>query len=313
MRVLFMGTPDFAVNSLKALHQSAHEVVAVVTTPDKAQGRGLKVRPSPVKKFASMYGYPVLQPESLKEPGLADELRRFNADCFVVVAFKILPREIFTIPPKGTVNVHASLLPAYRGAAPINWAIINGEKETGITTMLIDAKVDTGDILQQNRVTIGPHMNAGELHDILAQKGAALLIESLDRLEQGEARPLSQDDAQASRAPKITKELMLLDFSANAGDVHNRIRGLSPYPGSFCYLNGQKLKLFGSEVTQIAASIYVPGEVIAVDRDTFDIACSDYALRIDDVQLEGKKRMSVRAFLNGYELKTGTVLKNYVP
>ncbi len=305
MRLIFMGTPDFARVSLKKLLESKHEVLAVVTVPDKPKGRGLKLQPSPVKEFAVANQLPVFQPESLKDPEFIQTLKNFNADAFVVVAFRILPREVFTIPPKGTINLHASLLPKYRGAAPINWAIINGETETGVTTIFINERVDQGNILLQERVPIGPDMTAGELHDVLADVGADLLVKTLDQLESEGIKPKKQDPSLVSKAPKITKEICHLNFNQSAQQVHNWIRGLSPYPAAFAYWNGKLLKLFRSRPVAAGDSNAEPGTIVMVMKNAFSVQCASGIIDIFEVQLQGKKKMSVEAFLNGQPLKKG--------
>ncbi len=308
MRLIFMGTPDFARVSLKKLLESNHEVLAVVTVPDKPKGRGLKLQPSPVKEFAVANQLPVFQPESLKDPEFIQTLKNFNADAFVVVAFRILPREVFTIPPKGTINLHASLLPKYRGAAPINWAIINGETETGVTTIFINERVDQGNILLQERVPIGPDMTAGELHDVLADVGADLLVKTLDQLESEGIKPKKQDPSLVSKAPKITKEICHLNFNQSAQQVHNWIRGLSPYPAAFAYWNGKLLKLFRSRPVAAGDSNAEPGTIVMVMKNAFSVQCASGIIDIFEVQLQGKKKMSVEAFLNGQSLKKGDQL-----
>ncbi len=305
MRLIFMGTPDFARVSLKKLLDSSHEVLAVVTVPDKPKGRGLKLMPSPVKELATAYGLPVLQPVSLKDAQFIQTLKEFKADIFVVVAFRILPREVFTLPPKGTVNLHASLLPKYRGAAPINWAIINGETETGVTTIFINERVDQGNILLQERVPIGPDMTAGELHDILAEIGADVLLKTLDRLQAGNIVPKKQDPALVTKAPKITREICHLNFNQPAQDVHNYIRGLSPYPGAFAYWNGKLLKLFRSQPVTVDYASAEPGVVVNVMKNAFSVQCASGTIDIHEVQLQGKKKMPVQSFLNGQPLKEG--------
>ncbi len=305
MRLIFMGTPDFARVSLKKLLESNHEVLAVVTVPDKPKGRGLKLQPSAVKEFAVARQLPVLQPASLKDPEFIQTLKNFNADAFVVVAFRILPREVFTIPPKGTINLHASLLPKYRGAAPINWAIINGETETGVTTIFINERVDQGNILLQERVPIGPDMTAGELHDILADVGADLLVKTLNQLETEGITPREQDPSLVSKAPKITKEICHLNFNQSAQQVHNWIRGLSPYPAAFAYWNGKLLKLFRSRPVAAGDSNAEPGTIVMVMKNAFSVQCASGIIDIFEVQLQGKKKMSVEAFLNGQPLKKG--------
>jgi len=308
MKTVFMGTPDFAVHALQALYHSSHDVTAVVTLPDKRSGRGRKIKPFPVKVFAREHGLPVVQPDSLKDPAFLDQLKAFKADAFIVVAFRILPRSVFEIPPYGTINVHASLLPAYRGAAPINWAIINGEQETGVTTMRIDARVDTGDILLQKRTPILPDMNAGTLHDILAEMGAGLLIDTLDGLEKGRLEPQKQDDRLACPAPKLTPHNTRIDFRRDAREVHNFIRGLAPYPGAYTGWDGKKLKILAALPVADAPSSAMPGEVIALGKDHLTVACGKGGIAVQQLQLQGKKTMAVRDFLNGYTLKKGTVL-----
>ena len=308
MKIVFLGTPEFAVVSLKAILASRHEVVAVVTPPDKPKGRGLKLHPSAVKRAALEAGLPVYQPERLKDDSFIKQLQALKADVFVVVAFKILPREIFTIPPLGTVNLHASLLPRYRGAAPINWAIINGDTETGVTTMLIDEKVDTGQILLQESTPIGPEMTAGELHDILAQQGAELLVKTLDLLEAGKIEPKQQDDAQASRAPKLNKEMMKIRFNQPVQKVYNLIRGLSPYPGAFCYYEQLQMKIYRSTIKNEAKEAGKPGQILTARKGQFLVACQPGVLQIEELQLQGKKRMPVDAFLNGFHVKEGACL-----
>ncbi len=308
MKIVFMGTPDFAVHSLEALVRSDHDVVAVVTVPDKKQGRGRKIKPSPVKQSALNHKLPVLQPGSLKSDDFIRALEDLRADLFVVVAFKILPRSVFSIPAMGTLNVHASLLPAYRGAAPINWAIINGERTSGVTTMLIDARVDTGDILLQKSVNIDDEMTAGELHDILAPMGAGLLLETLELMERGAVAPKAQDEQQASKAPKLTPENTRILFNRPYIRVHNFIRGLSPYPGAYTFLRGQKLKIITAIADKDDFPEASPGEIVDITRDSIKVACRPGAIIVKRLQLQGKKVMDVRDFLNGFPLKTGEVL-----
>ncbi|WP_456439377.1 methionyl-tRNA formyltransferase [Caldithrix abyssi] len=309
MKLVFMGTPDFARTSLKKLIHSPHEVVAVVTVPDKPRGRGQKVQPSPVKQLATELGLPVLQPAKLRDPQFVEQLKQFNADAFVVVAFKILPPEVFNIPPKGAVNLHASLLPRYRGAAPINWAIINGETETGVTTILINERVDQGNMLLQKSVPITPDMTAGELHDLLAEIGADVLVETLNRLEANDIAPIKQDERLATRAPKITREICHLNFNQTAQKVHNWIRGLSPYPAAYCYWQGKLLKIFRSRPVSRLSDDVPPGTVVKVFKNGFTVKCASGAVDIFEVQVQGKRRMTVEDFLNGYHLQAGQLLE----
>lgn len=310
MKIVFMGTPDFAVGSLKALIKRKHTIAAVVTVADKAQGRGLKLKPSAVKLCAVENGITVLQPENLNDAAFIESLKSFQADCFVVVAFRILPREIFSIPKSGTINVHASLLPKYRGAAPINWALINGEQKTGVTTMFIDNKVDTGDILRQNAVPIDADMTAGELHDVLRDVGAALLVETIDLIERHQIKPVVQDNTRATRAPKIDNHLAQIDFNKNAVAVHNLIRGLSPYPAAFTFLKGKKVKLFKSRRYEDDES-GTPGQIL-IKEGRLLVCCSTGAVEILELQLEGKTRLSARDFLNGYFLTKADLFQSQV-
>ncbi len=310
MSLVFMGTPEFARVSLQKIIESGrHRVVAVVTVPDKPQGRGLKLKPSPVKELAVQYDLPLLQPDSLKDENFVQALKAFSADVFVVVAFKILPPQVFNIPPKGTVNLHASLLPAYRGAAPINWAIINGEKETGVTTIFINERVDQGNILLQRKVGIDENMTAGELHDLLADVGADVLLETLDALQNDTLVPRKQDERLATKAPKLTREICHLNFNQPAEKVHNWIRGLSPYPAGYAYWQNKQLKIFRSRAVALQVRSDAPGTIVKVGRNFFTVACASGAVDVLEVQLQGKKRMDVAAFLNGNELRPGDRLK----
>jgi len=306
MRVVFFGTPEFAGTSLQRLLDSpAHQVVCVVTVPDMPKGRGLQVSFSAVKKIAAGRGLPVLQPVNLGDEQFHRTLKEFAADVFVVVAFRILPEVVFSMPAFGTVNVHASLLPAYRGAAPINRALINGEKTTGVTTILINRQVDTGNILLQKSIEIPPEMNAGELHDRLAELGADLLIQTLTGLSGNTLTPHRQDNSLASKAPKITPEFCQIDFNQDARDVHNFIRGLCPYPGAFTFLNQHRVKILAAGYGNNFTSAQEPGSVIALLPESFDISCRDGYIRVLLVHPEGKKQMTAGAFLNGYRLEVG--------
>lgn len=301
MRIVFMGSPEFAVHSLHALLESGHDICAVVTVPDKPAGRGRKLRPSAVKVAAVANQIPVFQPEKLKDPQFINSLEELKADLFVVVAYRILPQVVFSIPSRGTINVHASLLPKYRGAAPINWALINGDSESGVTIIRIDKQVDTGNMLAQVRVPLDEQMDAGTLHDILAREGAQLLVQTIARLDSIKAEV--QDNSRATRAPKIDRSLCHLQFDQPAGKVHNLVRGLAPYPAAFCYLDGMVLKIFKTRPVPDQSG-EKPGTVAAVTKDSFFIACSEGQLEVREVQLQGKKRMSVRDFFNGYLLKS---------
>ncbi|MDZ7338727.1 MAG: methionyl-tRNA formyltransferase [candidate division KSB1 bacterium] len=308
LRIVFFGTPEFAVPSLEALVQSQHQVVAVVTTPDRERGRGLTLQPSQVKLCASRHQLPVLQPEDLVDPAFLAALRRCAADLFVVVAFRILPPEVFTMPPKGTVNLHASLLPKYRGAAPINWAIINGERETGVTTFLIEKKVDTGAILLQRALPIGPEETAGELHDRLALAGAELLVETVERIAEGSVRPVPQQ-GEATRAPKIVREMCEIDWRRPASQIHNLVRGLCPFPGAFTYQEGKILKVYRTQVVKPYGHGKRPGQVARVDRKSglIHVATGEGVLALLEIQPEGKRRMSAEEFLQGHSLHPGII------
>ncbi len=312
MKIIFMGTPHFAVASLNKILLSEHEVLAVVTVPDKPQGRGQKLKASPIKETALNHGIPVLQPEDLNDVDFIESLKQFKADLYIIVAFRILPLSVFSIPERGTLNVHSSLLPKYRGAAPINRVIMNGENISGVTTMLIDRKVDTGQILMQKSVNIPDTMTAGELHDILAVMGAELLLETLSKLEENAIVPIIQDDELATKAPKIKKIDCKLDFICNSKEIYNKIRGLSPYPASFCIFRGKVLKIFNSilNIDSIKNKYNVPGQIIKINKNSFAVCCGDgKSIKITEVQPEGKKRMPVQAFINGYKVKSGEYLE----
>ena len=301
-----MGTPEFALSSLKVLLESRHELVAVVTQPDKPKGRGRKPAPSPVKEFSLESHLLVLTPANLKSDDFASELKRLNPDLIVVVAFRILPEKVFTIPPLGTVNLHASLLPRYRGAAPINWAIIKGETKTGLTTFFIRKKVDTGDILLQKEVEIHPEETYGELSQRLSVAGSELLLETIDLVEKGEVKPFSQNDAQATSAPKITPEVCQIDWSKPARKINNLIRGLSPVPGAHTLYQGKILKIFKAQVAGETPYSDGFGEVISADRNEgFRIKTSKGSLGILELQPQSKKRMKADEFLRGYRVKVG--------
>jgi len=310
MKIVFMGTPEFAVTSLNKLVQSGkHDICGVVTIPDKPKGRGQKVIPSPVKKYAVDHNIDIMQPESFLDKEFIAQLKSYHADLFVVVAFRILPKEIFSIPPIGTVNVHASLLPKYRGAAPINWAIINGDSESGVTTMIINEKIDTGNILLQKKISLSNNMTAGELHDKLAVIGADLLLETIDKLSDNSVEFINQNDQLATKAPKIKKETCHLDFSNSAKDVHNLIRGLSPYPAAYFSHNNKLIKVFRNRIAEQSKQNAAFGEIIEIGKDFVRIQCGTGAIDLLEVCLEGKKRTEIKAFLNGYQFKIGDRLE----
>ncbi len=305
LRIVFMGTPEFAVASLDALVKAGCTIVGVITAPDKPAGRGMQLQQSAVKKYAVEHNLKVLQPEKLKNPEFIEELRTLQADLQVVVAFRMLPELVWNMPPMGSVNLHGSLLPQYRGAAPINWAVINGEKETGVTTFKLKHEIDTGDILLQERFPIGENDTAGEVHDKMKEIGAALLVKTTKGLadETLKERPQTTDNKpQATllhHAPKIFTETCKIDFTKTVEEVHNLIRGLSPFPGAFTSLNGKTLKIYRSEKepgnTGMAAGEY------KTDGKTFlKFACNNGFIHVKELQLEGKKKIAVEEFLRGY-------------
>jgi len=304
-----MGTPDFAVVSLKKLIANKHQITAVVTVPDKPKGRGLKIIGSPIKQIALENNIKILQPQKLKDDSFIHQLKQLEADVYIVVAFRILPSEVFSIPKLGTINLHASLLPKYRGAAPINWAIINGESETGVTTILIDEKIDTGNMLMQKKVKISDDMTAGALHDVLAEVGADILNKTLDKLSAGTLTIEKQDNTLATKAPKLDKALCHVDFNQPAKNVYNLIRGLNPYPAAFIYHHDKQIKLFDCSVVNLNCVNDQPGTVIDASKSDFTISCAQGCVSVKEVQLQGKRRMSVKDFFNGYHLEIGEHLK----
>lgn len=307
-----MGTPDFAVNTLEAVVKAGHEVLLVVTQPDKAKGRGKKMVFTPVKEKALEYNLPVSQPERVRDEVFMDELERLKPDVIVVAAFgQILPERILNIPRYGCINVHASLLPAYRGAAPIQWAVIDGLEETGITIMYMEKGLDTGDIICQRRVKLSPDETGGSLFDRLALEGADLLVETLEQLENGTAVRRKQDDSKSSYAKMLSKDMGRLDFTQDAVILERLIRGLNPWPSAYTRVNGKTLKIYLAEVLkeeETAGQKADAGRVIAVDKKSFTVRCGKGALRILNLQLEGKKRMDTAAFLLGYDIHKGMIL-----
>jgi len=302
MRLVFFGSADFSIPTLEELYHSRHQVLGVVTIPDRPQGRGRKLRPSPVKVFAQEHELPIWQPESLKDGDFLKALEKLDAELFIVVAFRILPAVVFTMPSIGSMNLHPSLLPAYRGPAPIHWALLNGDTRTGVTTFFLKKKVDTGDILLQEEVEIEPDDDFGSLHDKLARRGAQLVLKTVDGLEQGTVKPVPQDSIRATRAPKVGPEEQHLNFQETARQCHNRVRAFAPRPGAFCYLNGVRYKILKSGIAEGGGD---PGAVTTVKPDCFHIACSSGELVVFRLQPEGKRSMETRAFLQGYSLKVG--------
>lgn len=311
MKIIYMGTPDFAVAPLEAILKAGHEVTSVVTQPDRQKGRGREVQYSPVKECALSYGIPVLQPLKIKEEDAVEELRKYPADIFVVAAFgQLLSEEILNMPRLGCINIHASLLPAYRGAAPIQWCVINGEEKTGVTIMQMAKGMDTGDILLQKEVVLDEKETGGSLFDRLMETGAELIVEVLPKIEAGELTPVVQKEELATYAGKITKDMGNIDFAKSAVTIERLIRGLNPWPSAFTHYKGKILKIWEADVVSECANAEnpVPGTVIAMDKESFTLATGEGALRIRSLQPEGKKRMSCAEFMRGYEVKVGEAL-----
>jgi len=324
LRIIFMGTPEFAVASLDALVKAGCNIVGVITAPDKPAGRGMKMTESAVKKYAVENKLNVLQPEKLKNENFLNELRLLNADLQIVVAFRMLPEMVWNMPPMGTVNLHGSLLPQYRGAAPINWAVINGEKETGVTTFKLKHEIDTGDILLQESFPIGENETAGEVHDRMKEIGAQLLLKTIKGLAEETIRETSQSHSLLTtrhsplkHAPKIFTDTCKIDFTKTTAEVHNLIRGLSPFPGAFTFLNGKMMKVYRSEkeingtngrtetaaVAGQAVRPSMPGEYQTDNKAILKFACADGYILVKELQLEGKKKMNVEDFLRGYRFE----------
>ncbi|MCC6571839.1 MAG: methionyl-tRNA formyltransferase [Chitinophagales bacterium] len=311
LRIVFMGTPDFAVPSLDILVQNNYDVVGVITAPDKPAGRGQQLQQSAVKKYAVEKGLHILQPEKLKNPEFIAELKALEANLFIVVAFRMLPEMVWQMPEYGTFNLHASLLPQYRGAAPINWAVINGEKETGVTTFFLQHEIDTGNIILQETIKIEEEDNAGTVHDKLMTVGSQLVLKTVRAIEENKVQESPQsaiNSPQLKHAPKIFKETCLIDWQRPAAEIHNLIRGLSPYPAAFTYLDGKVLKIYSAQIAQsnsTADNITVNSQpasiTVSTDNKTYlSIKCADAWLDIQELQLEGKKRMKTDEFLRGY-------------
>jgi methionyl-tRNA formyltransferase len=308
IRIIFKGTPEFAVASLDALVKAKYNIVGVITAPDKPAGRGMKLQESPVKRYAIRHHLKVLQPEKLKNPDFLAELKSLQADLQIVVAFRMLPEVVWNMPPLGTINVHASLLPQYRGAAPINWVIINGEKETGITTFKLKQEIDTGNILLQEKIEIGDNETAGELHDRLKELGAKVLLKTVEGLAAGSLQELSQENLQPQTdltgsplktAPKIFTRDCNINWNKSADEIYNLIRGLSPYPGAFTELGDKMIKIFRCE-KELLLPTTKTGKWESDGKSYLKFACKDGYIHLKDVQLEGKKRMLIEDFLRGY-------------
>jgi methionyl-tRNA formyltransferase len=301
-RIIFMGTPEFAVPSLQSLVESNSNVVAVVTVPDKPSGRGQKQTASPVKIYAESQEIPVLQPEKLRDPAFLEQLRSFKADLQVVVAFRMLPEVVWNMPPKGTFNLHSSLLPQYRGAAPINWAVINGETESGVTTFFIEKEIDTGKIIFQDKEPISEDDDAGTLHDRLMEKGATLVVKTVKAIEAGAYPQEPQDESKEIKlAPKIFRETCEIDWNKTSIEIHNFVRGLSPYPAAWTTLNGLSCKVFKTQVLDLSEA-GTPGDFNTDQKSFLHFKTGDGWVAVEVLQLEGKKKMAVGDFLRGYKL-----------
>lgn len=307
--LIFVGTPEFALPSLGALIAAGAPILLVITQPDRPKGRGQKLSPPPVKELALAHGLPVFQPGRVKSPEVVSRAETLAPACLVVVAYgQLLPERLLKIPPLGTVNVHASLLPRYRGAAPIPWALIEGETVTGVTTMLLDPGMDTGDMLLSREVPIGPEDTGGSLHDRLAEVGASVLVETLARLADGSLTLRPQDHSQATYAPMIRPEDCRVNWQEEAELVSRRIRALDPWPGAFTLWQGRRLKLFGCRALSSGAAGARPGTVLASRPEGLDVAARGGAVRLQSLQLEGRRRLAAADFFKGYQLTVGTVL-----
>jgi len=308
MRVVFMGTPDFAAGTLVKIIESGHNVIGVFTQPDKPKGRGKEMSMSAVKQKALELELPVFQPEKIRKPEIIEEIRQLKPDVIVVVAFgQILSKELLEIPKYGSVNVHASLLPAYRGSAPIQWAVIDGLKKTGVTTMAMDAGIDTGDILMQKELVLDKKETGGSLFDRLSIIGAELLVETLTALENGTAIRTKQEDELSNYAQRLDKALGKIDFYESAEKIERLIRGLNPWPSAFTHIDGKTLKIWDADVVEEEYEGAI-GTIVDINKKFFIVKCGQKALKINEVQLEGKKRMTTDAFLRGNELENGKII-----
>ena len=309
MRVIFMGTPDFSVGTLEALIAAGHEVCLAVTQPDKPKGRGGKMQYTPVKEKALFYNIPVYQPKRVRDPECVEELRKYNADVMVVVAFgQILPKEILEMTPYGCINVHASLLPKYRGAAPIQWAIIEGEEVTGVTTMQMDEGLDTGDMILKTEVPVAADETGESLHDKLAAAGAALCVETLKALEDGTAVREKQGESPTAYAKMLTKELGDIDWAEPAVKIERIVRGLNSWPSAYTHWNGKVMKIWRVAAETAETADVQPGTVVSVEKESFAVQTGDGVLRVLEVQMPGKKRMDAGAFLRGNTMEPGELL-----
>lgn len=315
MKLIFMGTPDFAAVALKALVEAGQEVAAVVTQPDRPKGRGKEVQCSPVKTYAVSQNIPVLQPKKIRETEAIEELKKYEADAFVVAAFgQILSEEILKMPRLGCLNIHASLLPKYRGAAPIPWAILDGEKETGVTIMQMDVGLDTGDILFVKKIPIENSDTAESLHDKLADIGAELIVESLNRIEKGDYHPVKQQEKDATYVGKLDKTFGLIQWDENAEAIERKVRGLHSWPSAYTFLNEKRLKIWEAKAVEGSKNDETAiGKIVKVEKECFYVATGNGELQVTGIQLEGKRKMNVKEFILGYHLEEGTILgKNEV-
>lgn len=310
MKVIFMGTPDFSVGTLEALIEAGHEVVLAVTQPDKPKGRGGKMQYTPVKEAAIAHGIPVYQPKKIREPECIEELKKYNADIMVVIAFgQILPKEILEMTPYGCINVHASLLPKYRGAAPIQWAVIDGEEVSGVTTMQMNEGLDTGDMILKTEIRLDEKETGGSLHDKLAQAGAKLCVETLKALEEKKASWEPQGESTTAYARMLDKNLGNINWTDSAIQIERLIRGLNPWPSAYTHWNDKVIKLWQADV-QDENTKEEAGTVVKVEKDSFSVQTGEGLLKVKELQLQGKKRMDAGAFLRGNHLECGEILKN---
>ena len=308
MKVIFMGTPDFSVGTLEALVEAGHEVVLAVTQPDKPKGRGKEMQFTPVKECAIKHGIPVYQPRRVREAECIEELKKYQADVCVVIAFgQILPKEILEMTPYGCINVHASLLPKYRGAAPIQWAVINGEEVSGVTTMQMDEGLDTGDMLEKVIIPLDPKETGESLHDKLAEAGAKLCVQTLAKAEKGELTPEKQGESPTAYAKMLDKTLGNIEWTKSAVEIERLIRGLNSWPSAYSTWNGKMMKIWEADVVCEEADA-VPGTIVRVEKTAFYVKTGDGLLEIKSLQIPGKKRMDADAFLRGYQVKEGDVL-----
>ena len=306
MRIIFMGTPDFSVGTLEALVEAGHEVVLAVTQPDKPNGRGKEMQFTPVKEGALRHGIPVFQPKKVRDPECVEELKKYQADVCVVIAFgQILPKEILEMTPYGCINVHASLLPSYRGAAPIQWAVIRGEKISGVTTMQMEDGLDTGDMREKTEIILDEKETGGSLHDKLAEAGAKLCVHTLDKLVQGDLTPQKQGESPTEYARMLDKKLGDINWEQSAVEIERLIRGLNPWPSAYTDWNGKTMKIWEADAVPGENTEKAPGTITDVTKDDFAVQTGDGQLRVRALQIPGKKRMEADAFLRGYQVKVG--------